>query len=264
MRSRLSRIGLIFFSLNLLVLGNLTVAPPASSATAVTIFDGTYQGYEVISVTVTIPTNPPTKKTITSTTPTFYLTVVNGKISGGVYGFVVNSSGTATLTVPVSGYGSLTITVRFVRNTTTRDVKVTGTINGQFPAARTVISGRFYADLVDKLKFTVPSSITSARIGKRYPGYSFCVPKTVALRVCGWPAKSTNPSGGKPPYSFGWKIGSGLLPTGLVLNFRAGQITGTPRSGLKPRTYHLIICAYDSANSLLSGTCRATNLVLGS
>lgn len=267
MRSRLSRIGFIFFSTNLLLVGNLVVSSPANSATAITIFDGTYEGYEVLTVTITIPTNPPTKKTITSTTPTFSFTVVNGKIAGGVYGFIINNSGTGALTVPIPGYGSITLTSHFVRNATTRAVSVTGTISGSFPSAGVVVGGKFYAHLADKFKFNIPSSIPGANIGKRYSGYSFCTPKVPAGYGCGWPSKSTSPTGGKPPYTFRLKVGSftgggDLLPTGLVLNFKNGQITGTPRKGLKTRTFRLVVCAYD-ANDSWNGVCRATNLVLG-
>lgn len=267
MRSRLSRIGLVFLSFNLLLLASPTLTSTATSATPVTIFDGTYEAYEVITVTVTIPTNPPTTKKITSTSPKFYFTVVNGKFGGTVSGFILNTSGSGTMTLPVPGYGSMKISIRFIRNGSTRDVTLTGTINGTFPTARTVITGKLYGHIVDKFKFTVPSVITPAKIGKRYSGYSFCTPKIASGAGCGWPAKSTNPTGGKAPYTFRLKVGSftgggDLLPNGLVLNFKSGQISGTPIKGLKPRVNHLVVCAYD-ANDLSNGVCRQTTLVLG-
>jgi hypothetical protein len=261
-----ARVRVVFGFLGLLVFGNLASVSPASSATVITVFDGTYQATETVTVTVTIPTNPPIKKTVTVPPTPVTFRVVNGKIDGGATGVILNQHGSGALRISIPGYGSLTITVQFVRNSSTRAVTVTGTIRGSFPSARAIVSGKLTGHLVDKFTFNVVSRIPGANIGQRYPGYSFCVPKIPSGHGCGWPAKSTIPTGGKAPYTFRLKIGSlsgggDFLPTGLALNFKSGQLSGTPIKGIARKTYRLIVCAYD-ANDLYIGVCRATSLVL--
>lgn len=249
----------LFISLLFLMASTGLVLPTASSTTPITDFDGSYIGKFTLTVTVTVPTDPPKKMSNTVTSP-MSLTVRNGAILGWGKGFILNKAGKANITVPISGYGNITFTANFSRNTSTDVTTVTGTLSGSFPSAYTVLSGRFSATGGDKFSFTIPSALKNAQIGKKYPGYSFCQPPVASGGLCGSFQKSTNPSGGKPPYSFRLKVGSDFLPTGIILNFRTGQISGTPIAGQKPTTKQLVVCAYDS-NDGFTGVCRTTTMV---
>lgn len=251
---------ILFFPFLFLLASSGLILPIASSATPITDFDGTYNGTLTLTVTTTVPTDPP-KEISETVTSAATLTVHNGEILGWGKGFILNKAGKATITVPIAGYGSITFTANFSRNTSTGVTTVTGDLSGPFPSAYTVLSGRFTASGGDKFSFTIPSRLDNARIGKKYPVYSFCQPPVAAGGLCGSFQKSNNPSRGKPPYSFRLKVGSDFLPTGMILNFRTGQISGTPIAGQKPVTKQLIVCAYDS-NNAFTGVCRTTTMVL--
>lgn len=261
---RISLIGLA--AISLLTLESLVT--PAFSTAPIALFDGNYEGHEILTITTTLPTNPPTKRTVTVTSPSFSFAVVQGKASGALTGVVVNSAGTGSLTVPINGYGSVKTTVNFARNPSTRVVNLSGSIAGRFSGSTVVIGGQISAHTVDKFKFTIPTNLPNAKIGTPYVGHPFCNPAVPPGYGCGWPFKATNPSGGKVPYIFklkvGWLAGGGdLIPPGLVLNSMSGQIIGTPNKGLRTRIFHLIVCAYDARDSW-NGVCRATVLSLRS
>lgn len=234
--------------------------PVSSLSDAITDFDGNYNGSYTLTFTTNVPSDPP--QIITETeTENLVFTVLNGQILGWGKGFMLNKAGQATLTIPIEGYGNITATSYFSWNTSTGVITATGQINGTFPSAYTVVSGKFTASYENKFKFTIFKKPWDAQIGKKYPLYSFCVPRVEVGKLCGIFPKSVNPSGGRPPYTFRLKIGSDFLPTGMILNSRTGEISGTPKAGQKATKKHLVVCAYDSS-SALNGVCRTTTLVL--
>lgn len=242
-----------FISINLLF-------PVSSFSAPITDFDGNYNGSYTLTLTTNVPTDPP--QIITETeTENLVFTVLNGQILGWGEGFLLNKAGQATLTIPIEGYGNINVTASFSLNSSTGVITASGQISGSFPAAYTVITGKFTASYDNKLKFTIERQLYNAQIGQKYRGYSFCVPAVAPGKLCGIFSKPTNPTGGRPPYTFRLKIGSDLLPTGMILNSRTGQITGTPKAGQKPGKKKLVVCAYDSS-SALNGVCQTTTLVL--
>jgi len=250
----------LFVSLLSLLASSVLVLPTASSATPITDFDGIYNGTVTITGTLTINSTPP-KKIVTTNTNVLSLVVKNGKIIGGATGSILDVNGNATMVIPFPGYGDITLKAHFVRNASSKVLTSTGTLSASFPGYGMVFSGKFSLTGGDKFSFTIPSTLKNAQIGKKYPDYSFCQPPVPSGGLCGTFPKSTNPSGGKAPYSFRLKVGSDFLPTGMILNFRTGQISGTPIAGQKPVTKKLIVCAYDS-NDAFTGVCRTTTMVL--
>ena len=236
----------------------------ANSSTVITDFDGNYIGKCTLTVTATAKTNPPRKFSTTQTFDIAFM-VHNGRITGWASGSVLNKAGSATLTIPITGYGTLTITSHFSRNASTEVLSLSGTVSGSFPAASAVITGKFSGSSNDKFTFTIPSPILpAAKIGQKYPpGISFCTPAVPNGALCGLFIKSTNPSGGKPPYTFKLNSESNLLPTGMTLNASTGSLSGTPIPGQVAMTKRLIVCAYDSSNRF-SGICRGATLKLNS
>lgn len=236
--------------------------PTANSATPITEFDGTYIGEFTLTVTVTVADATDTLKDRSHTvTNAMSLTVRKGAILGWGKGFILNKAGKATITLSIPEYGNMTVNANFSRNTSTGVTTVTGIMSGSFLSASTVINGSFSANGGDKFSFTIPSALRNAQIGKKFPGYSFCQPPVASGGLCGSFQESTSPSGGKAPYTFRLKIGSDFLPTGIILNSRTGQISGTPKAGQKPGTKELTVCAYDS-NEAFTGVCRTTKMVL--
>jgi len=248
-----------YFSLILVVISSLFI-PSARSATPITDFDGTYVGKFTVTVTVTIPTNPPRKISTTQTVP-MQLSVIKGVITGWGKGFVINKAGKATMTIAIPPYGYLTFTSNFSRNSSTGLASFKGILTGSFPSARAVVTGNFTATGREKFNFN-PRTLPNAKIGQKYPAnVSFCDPPVPNGALCGLFARSNSPSGGKPPYTFKLKSGSILLPTGMILNSSTGTLSGTPIAGQKPGTRFLTVCAYD-ANDRFTGVCRNTTLTL--
>ena len=165
----------LFISLLFFIASSGLVLPTANSAPPITDFDGTYNGNLTLTVTVTAPTDPPIKES-RSATSAISLTVHKGAILGWGKGSILNKAGKAIITVPILGYGNITFTANFSRNTSTGVTTVTGTLSGSFPSIYTALSGTFSANGGDKFSFTIPSAIKNAQIGKKYPGYSFCQP----------------------------------------------------------------------------------------
>lgn len=235
--------------------------PSANSATPITDFDGTYTGTFTLTVTVTVPTNPPQKISNTSTVP-IELVVRNGVILGWGTGFVINKAGKATITVPIAGYGNITLTAYFSRNTSTSVIALTGNLSGTFPSANTVLSGKFKANGGEPFFFELPTILNNAQIGKKYKSISLCRPPVSPGGLCGKAAnKNDNPRGGRAPYNFRLEMGSSLLPAGITLNSRTGLISGTAKTGQKPGIRRLYICAFDS-NNWFKGVCRWTIMTL--
>ena len=88
--------------------------------------------------------------------------------------------------------------------------------------------------------FTSPSTLT-ATVNKEF-GYPLCVPASAGSgATCGGLTPSTNPSGGKPPYSFSVGMNGGFPPTGISLNLN-GRLHGTPSIA---GTYTFPVCARD-------------------
>lgn len=90
--------------------------------------------------------------------------------------------------------------------------------------------------------------------------YSFCQPAPAAGQLCGGPVSSnpqtTNPTGGKPHYTFSMGVGH---PFGLVLDSNGllrGTLTSTNTSG---RTYSFQVCARDQAGQQ---TCGMTSMLV--
>ena len=250
---------LIFFISSFFVSISL-LFPVSSFSDSITDFDGDYKGFYTLTFTTNVPSDP--LQIITETeTDNLAFRVFNGQILGWGEGFMLNKAGQATLTIPIEGYGNITATSFFSWSTSASVITATGTISGSFPTAYTVVTGKFTASYDNKLKFTIEKQLYNAQIGKKYRGYSFCVPAVTPGKLCGIFSKPTNPTGGRPPYTFRLKIGSDFLPTGMILNSRTGQITGTPKAGQKPGKKKLIVCAYDSS-SALNGVCQTTTLVL--
>ena len=251
---------ILFFSFLFLLTSSGLIFPIASSATPITDFDGFYNGTITVTLTTTLPTDPPEIISKTETNSVTF-TVHKGGILDWGEGAILNKAGDATMTVPITGYSGITFTAKFSRNTSTGVTTVTGDLSGSFPSAGIVISGRFKASGGDKFSFKIPSRLGNARIGQKYPGYSFCQPPVAAGRLCGIFKESNSPTGGKPPYTFRLKMGSDFFPTGMTLNSRTGQISGTPKAGQKPTQKRLVVCAYDS-NNLFTGVCRTTTMLL--
>lgn len=249
-----------YMSMFLIVIGSL-LSPIASSATPITDFDGKYTGTFTLTVTVTVPTNPPQKITNTQTVP-IELVVHNGIILGWGTGSVINKAGKATITVPIVGYGNITLTAYFSRKTSTSVIALTGILRGSFPSVNTVLSGKFATTGGDPFIFRLPPILKNAQIGKKYAGVSLCEPPANAGGLCGKSAKKPiNPRGGRPPYNFRLEMGSSLLPAGITLNSRTGLISGTAKSGQKPGIRRLYICAFDS-NNWFKGVCQWTLMTL--
>lgn len=251
---------ILFLSFLFLLTSSGLIFPIGSSAAPITDFDGTYNGTFSLTVTATLPTDPPQEISNTATSA-MTLGVHNGEITGWGEGSILNKAGKATMTLPIAGYGSITFTANFSRNSSTGVTTVTGNLSGSFPSVNTVLFGRFTASAGDKFSFWISSTLPNARIGQKYPGYSFCQSPVATGKLCGIFKKSDNPTGGKPPYTFRLKMGSDFLPTGMTLNSRTGQISGRPIAGQKPTQKRLVVCAYDSDN-LFSGVCRTTTMVL--
>jgi hypothetical protein len=86
--------------------------------------------------------------------------------------------------------------------------------------------------------------------------HSFCSPTpATATSACGPFPRTTDPSGGSPPYHFQLGSGAGFPPIGVSLG-KDGLLTGTPRS---PGTYTFEVCAVDlSADQV----CQRVTLVV--
>lgn len=249
-----------YLSVFLIIISSLLL-PTAISATPITDFDGTYNGTFTLTATVTVPTNPPRKITNTSTVP-IQLVVHDGIILGWGKGAVINKAGKATITVSIASYGNITLTAYFTRNASTSVITFTGILSGSFPSVQTVLSGKFATNGGDPFIFRVPSKLNTAQMGKKYVGVSLCDPPVSAGKLCGKSAsKNGNPTGGRPPYNFRLEMGSSLLPAGITLNSRTGLISGTAKTGQKPGTRRLYICAFDS-NNWFKGVCRWTSMTL--
>ncbi|MEM5804793.1 MAG: S8/S53 family peptidase [Candidatus Aenigmatarchaeota archaeon] len=88
--------------------------------------------------------------------------------------------------------------------------------------------------------FTAPSTLT-ATVNKEF-GFQLCTPASAAsAATCGGLTPSTNPAGGKPPYSFHVGMSGGFPPTGISLNLN-GLLHGTPTI---TGTYTFPVCARD-------------------
>lgn len=91
--------------------------------------------------------------------------------------------------------------------------------------------------------FVPPASLEDAAVDREYR-HSFCSPDpNQAGATCGGLRPATNPSGGKPPYSFTVGYRAGLLPAGLALNLN-GILEGTPTVA---GDYRFEVCAKDLA-----------------
>ena len=241
-------------------LATMAVVPPNSVAD-IPSFDGTYSGTITITTTTTIPTDPPQTSSKTDSNE-LTLVVTNGVIEGGAKGSILDSAGNATMLFPYGGANDLAVVARFRRDVNTGALSVSGVLNWNFPSAQIVVVGEFALKAIEKFTFKVPAKLPSAKIGKRYQsGVSLCSPMPPPKHLCGVFAKISNPNGGREPYTFGLKIGSDFLPSGMILNANTGVISGTPKVGQKPGTRHLILCSYD-ANDRFTGICRSTTLTL--
>ena len=85
-----------------------------------------------------------------------------------------------------------------------------------------------------------PQQALQAIVGQQFPSYSLCKPDVddPSATCGGLDGASTDPTGGKPPYSF---EANGILPPGLTLNLN-GLLAGTPTLD---GTYNFQICAKD-------------------
>ena len=79
----------------------------------------------------------------------------------------------------------------------------------------------------DKIVLTGPGEIPGGKVGKPYE-YSYCIPRPSGKSgQCGGFAQTSNPRGGKGPYSFYLGSGTGFPPVGLSLNLN-GILSGVP------------------------------------
>lgn len=235
--------------------------PLATALTPNTQFDGEYSGKLTLTLTTTVPTDPPRKISITQTSD-LRLTVRAGKVLEGGNGGTIDRAGNALASVTIPGYGTITFAVHFTRDSSGKGARVSGEMNAEFPAVFTVIVGTYSGIGGEKFSFTIPI-LHSARIGYPYIPVSLCQPATKKGGLCGLfsPSLQRNPKGGKAPYTFRTKIGSAFLPTGMLLNPFTGLISGTPRKGQKTGPKKMVICAYDS-NDGFTGVCRSVTLNL--
>ncbi len=94
---------------------------------------------------------------------------------------------------------------------------------------------------VDKVVLTGPAQLPGGKVGKYYE-YSYCDPKPAGRQdTCGGIRPTSNPKGGKGPYSFYLGAGTGFPPLGLSLNIN-GMLSGTPTAAGK-RVFQ--VCAKD-------------------
>ncbi len=93
----------------------------------------------------------------------------------------------------------------------------------------------------DKVILIGPNEPLQAKVGK-YFEYSYCVPKPVGTNaMCGGLVQTTNPRGGKGPYTFFLGTMGGFQPFGLTLHLN-GLLSGIPSAAGK-RTFE--VCAKD-------------------
>jgi len=107
----------------------------------------------------------------------------------------------------------------------------------------------------EKIIFTLPAELQEAIEDKAY-SYSFCQPDSARSgATCGGLAgTTTNPYGGRPPYSFSHQFGVGFIPTGLALELN-GLLRGTPTL---PGDYTFGVCVTD----LYKEVCKTTSLTV--
>ena len=263
------------------VLACLTVVLPAYPATQATTydgtaFDGTYQGNESLKISA------PGFSQSTPSVPVAF-SVSHGAITGGLNGLIIDSSGTARVTIPVPGYGAIVMVFHFVRNASA--VEVEGTISGNLSTSADQIhlagtlhavrgsgSGASAAGATKSKKATKPmltiTSLPTAHAGSPYPNFSFCQPQPTGAICGGHFQKVTNPSGDAEA-SYTFFISNSLdahfkrPPKGLILSFN-GKLAGTVDKSVKPGTYPFTVCARASGlgNPSARTTCHQTQIVV--
>ncbi len=110
------------------------------------------------------------------------------------------------------------------------------------------------AAALNPLIFLSINPLPNAKVGEAY-SYSFCKPDLyLTSDLCGGPFdKTTDPTGGEPPYTFRLDTMGGFPPHGIILNLN-GLLTGTPTAA-GPRTF--TVCAIDQTKSQV---CREKSL----
>ncbi len=240
--------------------------PVSTAAQLNTEFDGLYSGTLTLTITTTIPADPPIVMSNTQSS-SFSLTVRDGKILDAGEGGIIDSAGNGKVSYNVPIYGTIVFNVHFTKGAPGKNTSVTGEIDwtANFGGLPAVLTGSYAGSGGDKFFFSIsPNLLHNAKIGSPYiPIVSLCQPITKKGGLCGVFPTSTqrNPKGGKAPYTFKLKMGSPFLPTGMILNPFTGQISGTPIKGQKIGTRELIVCVTD-ANDRFTGVCRSVTLVL--
>ena len=95
------------------------------------------------------------------------------------------------------------------------------------------------------INFTGKAQLPDGTVSKEY-SYSFCKPDLKKINdLCGGIIKTTNPTGGQPPYHFELDSGSGFPPLGIILNTN-GLLSG---KAAKKGEYKFRVCVVDQAAS---------------
>lgn len=127
----------------------------------------------------------------------------------------------------------------------------TGTVSGTSATLGTFAVVTLFSGA---LRFQLPGELPPATVDLAYK-YAFCAPEPAQSASCGaLGTDTTNPIGGKPPYTFVYGSGIGAPPFKISMGIN-GLLTGTPDVQQDLRTFE--VCAKDTEGAI---ACVTTSL----